>query len=323
MTAHDPPPRVLESFGLTGSSTTRLGAGDCWLVATEPPVVLKRRRLPGSADGVAWEEGLRTAARRAGWPVALAAAPGGLSVVCLDGEAWTCEEWLDGGRREPASPAGWRIHGRLLGRLHRDLAEADPGSQRPGMGKVWELDVVTQAAGVGSFNGLVAAFAREHGELAAAIRRERYRNLRELARLGYPELPEQPIHGDFAPGNLLWQDGTLAGVLDWEFARRDAAMCDLAPLLMPFEPLDAGLARALLEGYGAVRPISNREFALLPGLVRASLLWWVTGHLIRWRIEGAGVERIARTMTLRFPAFERFALELGALRLNLTGPGWS
>jgi hypothetical protein len=68
-----------------------------------------------------------------------------------------------------------------------------------------------------------------------------------------------------------------------------------------------------------VRPVSNQEFGLLPALVRASLLWWVTVLLIGWRLGRGGEAGIARTMTVRLPAFERFALELGALRLEVRG----
>ncbi len=35
------------------------------------------------------------------------------------------------------------------------------------------------------------------------------------------------LHGDYWPGNLLWRDGTLAGVLDWEDAERGDPLNDL------------------------------------------------------------------------------------------------
>ena len=34
-------------------------------------------------------------------------------------------------------------------------------------------------------------------------------------------------HGDFWPGNLLWQDGRLTGIIDWENALRGPALADL------------------------------------------------------------------------------------------------
>lgn len=317
---NEPPDIVLAAYGLAGAAAAPLDGGNAWATRAEPQVVLKRRRLPGSGAGADWEAELRRQAAAAGWPAGgLVRAADGSAAAAAGGETWTCETWLPGERREVRSVAGWRILGRLLGRLHSDLARSDPGTQRPGLGKVWELDVLTEAAGAGTFNRLVAAFGERYPDLAASIRRERYRNLRELARLGYPELAEQPIHGDFSPKNLLWTGGELTGLIGWEFARRDAAMCDLAPLLMPDGPLDLPHAQALFEGYAAVRPVSNQEFGILPALVRASLLWQVTVLLIRWRLLGDEPAGIARTMLERFPVFERYALELGALRANVRG----
>jgi len=42
--------------------------------------------------------------------------------------------------------------------------------------------------------------------------------------------PNPPIlrHGDFWPGNVLWQDGEIAGVIDWEEAHVGEPLADLA-----------------------------------------------------------------------------------------------
>lgn len=61
------------------------------------------------------------------------------------------------------------------------------------------------------------------------------RDLREpevverLLALGEPA-PEPVVlrHGDFWPGNLLWQDGCLTGVIDWENACLGPAVADLS-----------------------------------------------------------------------------------------------
>lgn len=36
------------------------------------------------------------------------------------------------------------------------------------------------------------------------------------------------LHGDFWPGNLLWRDGALVGIVDWEDAARDSPLLDFA-----------------------------------------------------------------------------------------------
>ncbi|MBX7131528.1 MAG: phosphotransferase [Fimbriimonadaceae bacterium] len=45
-----------------------------------------------------------------------------------------------------------------------------------------------------------------------------------------PRTPWRPVlrHGDFWPGNLLWTDGQLTGVVDWENALRGPALADLS-----------------------------------------------------------------------------------------------
>ncbi|HEX2623597.1 MAG TPA: phosphotransferase [Phototrophicaceae bacterium] len=40
--------------------------------------------------------------------------------------------------------------------------------------------------------------------------------------------PSVLLHGDFWVGNLLWRDGQLAGVIDWEDAKRGDPLADLA-----------------------------------------------------------------------------------------------
>jgi Ser/Thr protein kinase RdoA (MazF antagonist) len=228
--------------------------------------------------------------------------------------------FLPGGPPSTSSIASRRIMGRLLGRLHRDLEGFEERSQRPGLGKIWELDVMVEPAGGATFNQLLAAFGREHPDLGARVRRERYRNLRELSRLHYPDLPDRPVHGDFEPWNLLFDGAELTGVLDFDQSRWDAQLCDIAPLLMPFMPLEERLLKALLEGYESVRPLSGLEWELLPALVRGALLWWVAVQLIHWR-QGAGEEailRIDRTINVRLPAFDANEAVLGSLRRGST-----
>jgi Ser/Thr protein kinase RdoA (MazF antagonist) len=105
-------------------------------------------------------------------------------------------------------------------------------------------------------------------------------------------------------------------LLDFDQSRRDAHVADIAPLLMPHMPLDLPLARALLDGYQSVRPLSDAEWDLLPALVRAALLWWVAWVLVEWRKTKDEPGAIFRTMTVRFPAFE--AAEAGFRTLRAT-----
>ena len=73
------------------------------------------------------------------------------------------------------------------------------------------------------------------------------------------------LHGDYWPGNVLWRDGQLAAVIDWE----DAALGD---------PL-ADLANSRLEvlwafGAGAMQRYTRQYLALMPDLDTALLAYW-------------------------------------------------
>jgi homoserine kinase type II len=313
------PAEVLEAFGWPGSVPASLEGGMMnrnWRVETPGgPIVLRRYNPARTAPAILWEHALIGFAHEQGWPVPNPiTAPAGTTLLPGADRNWSASAFLEGDRGLEESAGMRRIYGRLLARLHHDLASFERDGQRPGFGKTWELDVMVEAAGAGTFNDLLATFGHECPELAALVRRQRYRNLRELSRLHYPDLPDHPIHGDFQPKNLLFKDGQLSAVLDFDQCRRDALICDIAPLLMPFQPLDVRLSSALLEGYESVRPLSDAEWDLLPALVRASLLWWVAFLLVRWRTQGGEAADIARTMNQRFPAFDTAEKGFRALR---------
>ncbi|MGE3077002.1 MAG: phosphotransferase enzyme family protein [Dehalococcoidia bacterium] len=315
------PEQVLDAFGLAGAKPTMFERGLVnrhWLASrVEESIVIRRYHPSRTAAAIGWEQRLVRRAASRSWPVAAPIpAADGSHLVSHEGRFWAAAPFLPGEPRnlESGTPAQYNIVGRLLGRLHRDLASFASEGQRPDFGKVWELDAWVAPAGFGSFNQLLRDFELEYPDLAQLVRRQRYRSLRELSRLKYPDLPELPIHGDFQRFNLLWQDGQLTGLLDFDQSRCDALVADLAPLLMPHMPLELPFARALLEGYQSVRALSDTEWDLLPALVRASLLWWVAYVLADWRKTKVEPGAILRTMTVRFPAFDAREAEFRTLR---------
>lgn len=309
----DPPVpiEVLQAFGLAGATIRAHSGGSInrhWFVHDgSRDVVLRQSPAHRSRESIEWEQSLVGFAGANGWPVATALrAAGGTRVVEYNGHCWVAMPKLSGEPLSEPTPAMYHNRGRLLARLHRDLAAFPDDIQKPGAGKAWELDAWLAPANIGTFNEVLAAFAFEEPDVSALIRRYRYRNLRELSRLHYPELPDMPIHGDFQGANLLWRDGQLTGLLDFDFARRDAHVCDLATMLVPFEPLEPRFAGPMLEGYESVRPLSDIEWALLPALARAVLLWWIAQLLAGWRTgqDPGAVAGITRTAIIRLPALD-------------------
>jgi homoserine kinase type II len=101
-----------------------------------------------------------------------------------------------------------------------------------------------------------------------------------LARLGDPwsdGLPTGPIHADYFPDNVLFEDGAVSGVIDFYFGCTGALAYDLAIALNAwcFEA-DASFnmtkGQALLAGYEEVRPLDAAEVAALPVLARGAAL---------------------------------------------------
>jgi aminoglycoside phosphotransferase (APT) family kinase protein len=76
--------------------------------------------------------------------------------------------------------------------------------------------------------------------------------------------PPRLLHGDFWMGNLLWRDGGLAGLLDWEDACLGDPMAELAAACCDLHSrFGADAAEALACAYAALAPLD-----------RARLSWW-------------------------------------------------
>jgi len=115
-----------------------------------------------------------------------------------------------------------------------------------------------------------AAALRHHGLVA-----------RELAAIGTDEAVALPVHGDFHTGNLLFHAGQLSAVLDFDFARVDLRVADVA-IALGFL-VDKAARAALLAGYHAQQPLSAPERRLLAPLRRARELERLGYALRRWQ----------------------------------------
>jgi len=105
-----------------------------------------------------------------------------------------------------------------------------------------------------------------------------------------PEPANRPalLHGDYWPGNILWRDGRLAAVIDWE----DAALGD---------PL-ADLGNARLEilwwfGPDAMEAFTAHYRALAPALDTTALPYWDLVAALRpcGKLSGFGLDHATET----------------------------
>ncbi len=75
--------------------------------------------------------------------------------------------------------------------------------------------------------------------------------------------PATLLHGDFWPGNILWQDEQITGILDWEDAACGDPLSDVACTALELRYV-AGRegAESFLRAYGRLRPIAPCRLAL-------------------------------------------------------------
>jgi aminoglycoside phosphotransferase (APT) family kinase protein len=113
-----------------------------------------------------------------------------------------------------------------------------------------------------------------------------------LARIWPPPLLNQPVllHGDFWPGNTLWRDGALVGVIDWEDAVLGDPLHDLCTARMEIcLAFGASAAGELTRQYCTFRPAVN--LAALPHWDLYAALR-LAGRMSQWRLTPGDRERL-------------------------------
>ncbi|MDI9431766.1 MAG: phosphotransferase [Planctomycetota bacterium] len=179
------------------------------------------------------------------------------------------------GSRCDASPKAIADAGRQLAHLHvclRDFAH----DYEPFRGSFHDSATVRQHLGMIRSDKRTGSLER-----AAAVTESlivRYdRSSNRVNRLGYPSWKAQVIHGDWHPGNLLFSDRKVVGVVDFDSIRIAPPVTDLANGMLQFSIIGASPDPAqwpdafdqerllqFLAGYREVVPLSKRK---LYGLV--------------------------------------------------------
>ena len=100
-------------------------------------------------------------------------------------------------------------------------------------------------------------------------------------------LPTGVIHADLFIDNVFFKDETLSGVIDFYFACTDMLAYDIAIALNAwcFEAdvnFNITKAKAILDGYQSVRPLSEEEFDALPVLSRGAAVRFLLTRLHDW-----------------------------------------
>ncbi len=168
--------------------------------------------------------------------------------------------------RSPERPDAARCAavGDLLGRMH--VAVADFGSTRASTrGAAWRAEVG-------------ARLLTRLGPADQALLREELA-LQDTQPLA--GLPGGVVHGDLFRDNVLFEDTTLTGVIDFYYAAHDSLLYDLAVTVADW-CFDRGgwsseRVTALLHAYRAQRAVTPAEIAAWPVALRAAgLRFWLS-----------------------------------------------
>jgi len=105
--------------------------------------------------------------------------------------------------------------------------------------------------------------------------------------LGFPGWPQQVVHGDWHPGNVVFREGEVSAALDYDAAHADARIADVASGALQFSlhrggadlstwesSPDEGRLRWFLRGYDEVEGcrLSDPEIEASPWLMIESLI---------------------------------------------------
>ena len=120
-----------------------------------------------------------------------------------------------------------------------------------------------------------------------ALGRELQAELDVLEKNWPTDLPVGVIHADLFNDNVLFLNEKLSGLIDFYFACNDALAYDVAICLNAWcfeadKSFNATKARALLQAYAKVRPLSAEERAVLPLLARGAALRFLLTRLYDW-----------------------------------------
>ncbi|HLJ54704.1 MAG TPA: phosphotransferase [Chthonomonadaceae bacterium] len=221
-----------------------------WLVMSRwGPCVL--RRWHGDPSDVDYELALMERLLRTGLPVPrLLEGP-----IEADGSVWSLCSHLRGAPQADNGPAEQRERGRLLARFHATSSELPDLGSRKGWRRCEEILADPE------LDATLLAYERTAPEEARAVRwhLDSAREHVDLDSLAMQ--PSHLVHGDFAAWNLLFEDGALSGILDFELARSDHLEADFALAWR-------GKYDEVVYGYDEVRKLDAAA------LDRITPIWW-------------------------------------------------
>lgn len=276
---------VADRYGAVAEGAEALGGGSAstvWQLKSVPPVVVRVSQHYQLKD-LRWSCGVAAEFSRM-VPEAIRPLVGsdGEPAFLWNGNPVTVWPFVDGLSLDRDDLRQLRQAARLLGHMH-------------------EAMLVCPALGVGQ------APDRDDSEAAELLRDD---ELDEWLRSWHANAAaEEPIgwmHGDFFPGNILWRQGQIVGVVDWDEVAWGPLIIELASSVWEFGKSPAGdtilldPAMEFLTAYrraGGPVPPSNSLIPLIRDHLRRGVAFWSRARANGYEIDPAGIQAMASAFT--------------------------
>ncbi len=250
-----------------------------WVVETARGRYLLKRRHPSlrCPDVIQAQHALLVRLHQAGFPVpALVPTVRGDTWLVQDGECYEVQAYIQGAPYDPARPAHLLAAATTLGRYHA-LAEgfAPPALH---LGVLYSPALLRENLG-----RLARAWAASQDAPLARLVQRLDAHADDLARrfAEHGPLPHLVIHGDYYADNLLFDRDRIVGVVDWDKARWQPRVVELAEALIyfasprpgPFQHLvypgvlDQEPFARFLDAYARVIALTDDERRALPDYI--------------------------------------------------------
>jgi homoserine kinase type II len=209
------------------------------------------------------------------------------SMLTYEGRVYELFEYVPG-QRYDASLEQTAHAGKTLARFHRAVADFQTAWQPPAGGY---HDSQAVRSGLNSIPTTISSHDSVVGYEAELLSltqelHERYDQAADAVnRLGHTQWPGWILHGDWHPGNMLFRKNKVAVVLDFDAARRNPTIVDVANGMLQFSILrggddpeqwpeffDQARMRRFLMGYASRVELDQNQRQAIPYLMIESLI---------------------------------------------------
>lgn len=207
------------------------------------------------------------------------------SMFVMGGCIYEMFEYIKGTGYDGSEEATFNA-GRVLGLYHKLLTEFQSDFSPP-RGSYHHAKAIHRAVRdvVGSLPTESIPSTEELTPIIEVLESSYERCAHEADALGLKDWPKQIVHGDWHPGNMLFRDRQVVGVIDYDAARLQQRVIDMANGALQFsiiggrdDPstwpthLDEKRFKSFLQGYDKVNVISRLELQAMPRLMCEAII---------------------------------------------------